>query len=1774
MDGAGELLLKGLGSLRPGSSRIRFVSTVTGGALHGEEMGADYWWNNVRRPVLFGKALELLIRDGHALFVEVGPHPVLNTYIRQCLAAENVTGRAVQTLRRRQPEMPQVLSAIGRCYAAGCDLNLQSLFPMAVPPVSLPFYPWQRERHWNGGVFGAPGPQRGEFQHPLLGYRSASADPLWENEIDITELSYLGDHRVLGATLFPVAGFVEMALRAAQLARGGQAVTIENLNVHTPLTLTDNHSVRIQFSVCSEDGSFRIQSCGEDRSVWSLSASGRLGDAVGYKRPEPVLLDELRSRLPKRVTGAEFYRECEHRGLQYGPAFRRLEEVWAGANEALGQLSTGPEDSQNDYCLHPAVLDACLHLSVASVGADADQDEASYLGSQIRRFRLMVDGRKAAYCHARVERRSERSIVLNVLILDADGGVVAEAEGLRAVRVETTAVRSSALPVLEVRTLLQPAGTNGGGPAVALPEPDAIVQALASRPAPSVDEADPSHVRAWADEVCGLFAWEALEALGQDRKAAVPDQFALFDRLVEMAIEDGFPVRKTDAAVVTGDRPVWRAVEVWRRGVADFPAYLAECAILGLRGSALPHLLRGEAGPITENAVRIGASAIEHLFDQAPPARVAYSTVRGVMEEVVRQWPENELLRVLEIGGDGWPLAPHILPLLPSERTQYWFTHASETVRDRTAARLAGFSFARCGALDIMRELAGQAFEERGFDVVVAAGAFQEVSRAAETLPRVRELIRGGGLLVLVEPKPQRFFDIALGPQRLLSRRQWIGHLEESGFERVTTLGEPQDGVAALSVIVARNAPTGAQEIVKAAAPATKRTWIVLREETPEDEAAELPAHCAERLEQAGHRVIQLLPGTAYDRRGENLIVVPWNDADCVRRLFADLSAEGGHCDELIHGWGLTRKLPENADELMSLTSRRCVSALSLVQGLMRAELPHLPRLWLLTCGAMPVAPRAGGLCPAQSSLWGLGRVLAQETPALACKLVDLHWKNNPAGVLDRLLTELDETGAEDEILLTESARYVQRVYSTSIGRSAAASRVLEGEAACRLSLVKPGSADNLVLEGCARPAPDRGQVEIRVRAAGLNFHDLMWAMKLLPDEAVETGLAGPTLGMECAGEVVRVGDGVSEFRTGDAVIAGAPQCFGTHVLAAAAHTLPKPSGVSHEAAATVLTAFTTVVYALEHLGRLQPGERVLIHGAAGGVGLAAIQYAMHVGAEVIATAGTGEKREFLRLLGVPHVFSSRTPDYAEEILQATHGEGVDLVLNTLSGEAVPRSFSVLRPFGRFLELGKRDFIEHKRMAMAPFRNNLSYFGIDLDQAMAVRPGLRGTILPRVVELMSQGVLRPLPFRSFPASRAREAFRHMQKSQHIGKIVISFDDEDMRAVPAEGAILPLRPDGTYLITGGLSGLGLETARWMARKGARNLVLVGRSGAAAPEAAAAVEEIEANGCVVLAASADVADEGALRQLLVQVSERMPPLRGVVHAAMVLDDTLAPLMTAERFWHAARPKIPGAWNLHCLTIDSPLDFFVLYSSAATTLGTPGQANYVAGNLFLESLAQYRRSLGLVGTAISWGAISDTGYLARNTAVRETLENRLAVRPLSARQALRYLEQILVRDCANWIAADVNWRKLASTSPALVRSPRFGLLVGDETGAPSAEAVEDVRARLLALSPDEVRQAVSEILLNELARVVGGSAARIDPERPLAELGVDSLMAVELLTSIESRFHVQLSPLEIMGGGTLSQVARLIAGAVTAETVDQGEQASASVEAGLTAGRVSDP
>ena len=390
------------------------------------------------------------------------------------------------------------------------------------------------------------------------------------------------------------------------------------------------------------------------------------------------------------------------------------------------------------------------------------------------------------------------------------------------------------------------------------------------------------------------------------------------------------------------------------------------------------------------------------------------------------------------------------------------------------------------------------------------------------------------------------------------------------------------------------------------------------------------------------------------------------------------------------------------------------------------------------------------------------------------------------------------------------------------------------------------------------RAAPDQersgdDEVEIEVRAAGFNFRDVMYAMGLLPDEAVEDGFCGPTLGMEVAGIVTRLGAAVDGTRAGDAVIAFAPASFANRVRTRSLAVARKPAHWSFAAAATVPTAFFTAYYALHELARLREGERVLIHGAAGGVGIAAIQLAKHLGAEIFATAGSDAKRDFVRLLGADHVFDSRSLGFADEVMRASGG-GVDVVLNSLAGDAIARNLRLLRPFGRMLELGKRDFYENSRVGLRPLRNNISYFGIDADQLLAQRPDTARRVFIDLMALFADGSLHPLPHRTFDAADIATAFRHMQASRHIGKVVVTFaPDFDPLGSPLGRAAAVAQADATYVVTGGLSGFGLRTAWWLVRHGARHLALLSRRGAAAtPDAGKILEQFAAAGVSVACA----------------------------------------------------------------------------------------------------------------------------------------------------------------------------------------------------------------------------------------------------------------------------------------------------------------------------------
>ncbi|MFP4362155.1 MAG: SDR family NAD(P)-dependent oxidoreductase, partial [Alphaproteobacteria bacterium] len=702
-----------------------------------------------------------------------------------------------------------------------------------------------------------------------------------------------------------------------------------------------------------------------------------------------------------------------------------------------------------------------------------------------------------------------------------------------------------------------------------------------------------------------------------------------------------------------------------------------------------------------------------------------------------------------------------------------------------------------------------------------------------------------------------------------------------------------------------------------------------------------------------------------------------------------------------------------------------------------------------------------------------------------------------------------------------------------------------------------PGALQRLVWRPLERRAPGPGEVEIAVEATGLNFRDVMLALGLLGEEAVEDGFAGPHLGMECAGTITAVGAEVTDLAVGDPVVACAPACFATHVTTATTAVAKRPEHLPAEAAATLPTVFFSAYYALAHLARVQPGETVLIHGAAGGVGLAAVQIAHALGAQVVVTAGSAEKQAFLRLLGVERIATSRSLRFADEIDDLTAGAGVDVVLNALAGAAIEKSLALLKPFGRFLELGKRDLYADSPIGLAPFRRNISYFGVDADQVMAQRPALARAVFREVFELLAAGALRPIPYRAFDAAAVSDAFALMQTARHIGKIVVRIEDLPVRAEPATAAAFTADREGWYVVTGGLAGFGLATARWLAARGARRLALWSRSGGVDADAREVLAALRADGVAVEAGAVDVTDAAAVDRALATL-RAAAPIRGVVHAAAVFDDAPLAEMDVERLERVLAPKLDGARVLDRATAADRLDLFVLYSSATTAIGNPGQANYVAANLALESLAGDRRARGLPALAVAWGPIADVGVLTRNEAAKKTLAVRFGRRELDAASALDALGRLLAEGSGDRLVAHLEWGRVRAL-PGLQRTRRFDELLGaaEDGGGPLGDG-GSLEEQLAEATPAEAQALVAAALGGVVAGVLGLPADRVEVDTPLMDLGMDSLMGVELAMAFRDKTGFEL-PVSGIGEGTTvgglarAVVARVHGGEVPAPNLD---------------------
>ncbi len=654
--------------------------------------------------------------------------------------------------------------------------------------------------------------------------------------------------------------------------------------------------------------------------------------------------------------------------------------------------------------------------------------------------------------------------------------------------------------------------------------------------------------------------------------------------------------------------------------------------------------------------------------------------------------------------------------------------------------------------------------------------------------------------------------------------------------------------------------------------------------------------------------------------------------------------------------------------------------------------------------------------------------------------------------------------------------------------------------------------------------------------SAALNFIDVMKVMGTYPDPTADARL----LGLDGAGVVTRTGAGVTRFAPGDRVVAcTSGGALATHWTVLADHAQHVPEGMADADAAAFPAVTITAWYGLRHLASLLPGETVLIHSAAGGLGLAAIAVARLLGAEVLATAGSAHKRARLRELGVRHVFDSRDLSWADEVRAATGGRGVDVVLNSLTGAAIPLGLEVLAEGGRFVEVGKADIYGGRTLALDAFRKGIGLASLDLAGVIARRPALFTRLFAEVWERVEAGELAPLPVLSYPFARAAEALREMSHGHHIGKFVLSDPSTVTEVAPEPLRDGRFRGDGTYLITGGLGALGLSLAEFMAGRGAGRLALVGRSAPTA-EAAARIGALRARGVLVETFAADVADAAAVRR----VHEQLPPLRGVVHAAGLLDDATVLNLTTEQLDRVLAPKVDGAVHLDAATEGDPLDFFLLFSSAAALFGNAGQAAYAAGNAFMDALAVDRRRRGLPALSVQWGPFSDVGLAAAD----DNRGARLAERGMagfSTAEAWRALEGFLGADEQVVAYVPIDLRQYLEAYPDTATLDSWSALRelarhGGSGSSAGAAFLAELRG-----APQERWPELLEAKVQELAgRVLRLEAGAIDRDTPFKSLGLDSLMGLELRNRLEAAFGLRLSPTLLWTYGSARALSAVLA------------------------------
>ena len=1788
-----EELLDFLKPLKPSASSIPFYSTVTGLVMAGEELDYKYWYRNVRETVSFTTAIEEMINDGFDTFIELGPHPIHALGINDLLETRQIKGLVIPSIRRQEEEKRTFLSSVGTLHTWGCEMQWKALFndPQFV---RLPSYPWQKEQFWLETEEGRK-TRLGDFIHPHLKRKTVSLrenhNIIWDINLDLRSHPYIDDHKVQGPIVYPGAGHVELAISAGLASFGEKFEFLEDLNFENALFLPDSgEPIHIQMDISHDSGDYFIFSRPRSENAsWTMCSNGKMNHIKDSFKPIEVDFQEVRKRITISVPVKALHDELLESGLYLGPTFRAIKQLWRSETEWESfseiEVHENIRSEFSQYNLHPGVLDSCFQtvFGIFNTGEGSDRKMGVYVPVHIDRIKFHKKANSfKMFVHGKQREWTDEYALGELWIFNEEGELLAEFQGFRSQYLKGSRGEKAGEQELwfyEYNWNMKSRSDQElvRNPGIYLPSPNAIreqvnetISEIKNLPeqAEYYDNYEPRQYRLTIAYIC-----HALREMGMDfttgselnMKAMIGDFgvisdhhrlfYHIFKLLKDAGIVEG---EKDDFRVI--ETPDFRDVKSWIHELNEqYPQFRHETTLLGRCGPEIAGVLTGTVDPIQLIFPEDQWDLIVKYYVEGFAFRKYNDLAARVVSELVNRVPEDQTLRILEIGAGTGGMTQAVLPLLPAGRTEYYYTDVSHMFMLKAQQRFARYPFVQYKLLDIEKDPAEQGFDINSFDLVIASDVIHATRNLKTSLGHVKSLLGSEGIMMMLEvTNSPVYLDFIFGmtegwwlfedsdirpDHATMGPERWKKVLESEVFSDVAVYSDVEkNDVSCQSVILARNEKLDLTNRALEESPKLgEANWLLFADET--GVAGQIQSSLAALDKQS----TMIKRGKGFRELTETAYEINPGSQEDVNRII-DLITKKGAFQGIIFLWGLDSVPNEqlNIDNIIQAEAHSSLTMMNVMKKLNDSNFDKNPEIWMITSGAQSIGGTPETVQLSQAGLRGVNRVIINEFPVFNSTMVDFNETPVSEEEINAFIEEILAGDKEDEIAFRGRKRYINRLERISTDNIAqSALRTLSAEDfPYSVTIDDYGVLDHLVVRETARREPDDDEVEVNIRASALNFRDIMLSMGLLSKDAISGGLFGKTMGLECAGIITAIGKDVQNLKVGDEVMATAPSCLGKYAYPKAFHVVPKPEEISFQDAATLPVVYVTAYYSLVSLCRIRKGEKILIHAAAGGVGIAAIHIARAAGAEIYATVGSPEKKAYIENIGVlpDHILNSRTLEFADQIMELTGGAGVDIVLNSLSGEAIYKSIRCLAPYGRFVEIGKTDIYRNSKLGLQPFGNNLSYFGVDVDRLFKQKEQFSGELFQEAIDYFVENKFPVHPSVVFPISEIRDAFQFMAGARHIGKIIIGMDGEVQVTPPRE---IQFKEKASYMITGGCSGFGLAVADWMTTKGARHLVLMSRSGPKTDVEKDIISRMRDSGVNVMIAIGDVSNREDLDRIIHELKDTMPPLRGIQHAAMVLDDGSIPEIDHERYLKVFIPKSIGCWNLHEATLDMEMDHFVLYSSISSIYGNPGQVSYVAGNSFLENFAQYRRSRGMAAMTINWGVLGDVGFVARSGNVGGLLYKQ-GWKTFTLKQSTDILEQMLLTNPVQRVATDSDWEMVGNFYPHSAETSRFGHLIKEkELSAASSSGPGDggLNATLKELDREEQTDILETHLRDTFARVLGSSAEKVDPTEPITKYGLDSLMANQIRNWILSSVAVDYSMMRIMKGPSLQEMTEQI-------------------------------